>query len=577
MEKSKIARILLVLLVLWFCCMPIFWRMDLSNPTAQYYDAFSMAPYAMLHLAVFYLIALLLLYFNGFSMWLVLLLALYFPAIQVINFPFLTARDVFLHAGPARFALVQGEISGTPTVESWSGSFILHTVFSAISGEDLINANYVLYFALIVTFAAFAYCIAEKLAKKGYQLAGYCTILLLTLFFSHFSDFILYSRSNLAFTLFILFIFAFTFFDGRRGFLLQVIIASAVFVVHPFQSLAIVAYVVSYSVLTRITRSRHSRVPLALFSISAFSAWFVFNAPALLDAALSRLSQPLPAVYTSSILTTLSSRQQLPWWGSVFRDFFKYSFISLLIFASVSLIPFLLQRRQVSDKKTMINASLLSLLPMAAIMFLSLVLLPDWGIWRSTVFASFPIALALLVSIDWIDAQKHKISLLRKKSLRRSVPAVFLLFIMILSAMVMVLKCEGNLYYGDLNHPSELSGLSFVFTNNLDSSITFLSWRTALYSSYYNYNSSHAIRYLWITELNAISDDSSEVLYRQNQLINQSRLIVRGMRDSFTLGLNERNANESLRENVDQGLMQPKFSSIYSNGLYIVYYQTVPP
>ena len=567
MKTKYIGKIVNILLLCWVALTPLFWRLDLSKQSTNFYDVFAMAPSAILHLIVFYALVLFSLFLNKFSLYHILLLGLYFPLIQLVNYPFLTIRDVYLHAGPTETIVVNGKITypSNPWPESWPASFDLHAILSIVSGADLVNANYILYLTLVFVFILTLYIFVKAFQKKGYWLAGCSAILFLCLFFNYLLDnFHHYSRTALGFTFLFAFFFTFMFSKGRKGLILQIMFASATITTHPFQSIALVSFCLSYFIF-----AKSKRMQFVLFSLVAFVGWFVFSGPVTFTEAASQLRNFFSPEYATPVTQTFSVIGTLPFWGTFLRDFFKYSLAILLLFAFLSSI-LILHRRLVRRESDTIRIGLLSMLTMSIVILAGLLLLPDWGISRFTSFAAFPAAFtALIIFVDLASIERIRRLTAKVRFTRRKAMALLLLFATILSAVVMVLRFERNYYYGEVDHPSELSCLSFFFTNDRNSSVNTVSWRTSVYTALYNCNSSHQVLRLWYLDLNEIGNNSSRLLLLQSQLVNQSHSVIRGMRDEVDFDQVE--SPKAILKVVDEQMIGPRFDCIYSNDHYTTY------
>jgi len=224
-----------------------------------------------------------------------------------------------------------------------------------------------------------------------------------------------------------------------------------------------------------------------------------------------------------------------------------------------------------------IQCGLSALLPMAGMMLLSLLLLPDWQIFRFIPFAAFPSAFTSFVLLDNLIGHHigklacRKTFLINKKLLT----ALFLIFVIALSTITMVMRFERNYYYGELDHPSELATLFFFFNNNHNTTLSIVSWRTVVHSAYFNYNASHEVFRLWYKDLETIGKNSSQLLISQAKLINQSDAVIRGMRDEFDFS--QVDSPKTTLTIIDQEIIQPRFSQIYSNGYYSVYIRQIKP
>jgi hypothetical protein len=569
------AKVFNLLPFFWLLLSPLFWRFDLSKGTIDFYDAFLMAPNGLFHVIVFYALMLFSLFLSKVTLYHLLLLSLYFPAIQLANYPFLTIRDVYMHAAPAQTILTNGTISSLKdaAAASWPSSFNLHAVLSEVLGCDLIITNYILYLVLIFVFAIILCSFAKKLNERGYRLAGLGAVLFLGLFFTHLLDnFHHYSRTALAFTFLLLFIYVFTVFNGRQGRVLHLLVALAVITTHPFQSAALLGFAIFYFILT----FKREPSDFAPFLVVVFVGWFAFNGSSFFEEAVNRAKTFLSPQYIVPLVQTLESSEVLPWWGVILRNFFKYSLIALLLIGSISTI-WVIHNRYRCKQIDRMRTSLSALLPMATLMLVVLLLLPDWLIWRFTPFAAFPAAFTSFLLLDHLLADKRtNLKLIQSKLFSRRVfVTLFLVFIIILSAAVMVLRFENNYYYGELDHPSELSSLSFFFNHDHNSTVNIISWRTAIHAAYFNYDGSHETLRLWYLELNAIDKNSSLLLLSEGRLVNQSDAAIRGIRDEFDF--HRVDSPKTLLTVIDESIIQPRFDQIYSNGYYTIYKRQFRP
>jgi len=573
-KTGKISSTVNLLLLSWFILTPVFWHLNTSEGIYGSYDVFFMAPYSVFHLVIFYALGVISVYLSKLSLYHVLLFGLYFPFIQLSNYPYLTIRDAYLHAGPAKTILVNGQLTTKdPTPESWPSSFFLHGILTIVSGCDLINANYILYLSLIIALVLISYSFARILEKKNYRLAWASPLLFLCLFFNHlFDNFHHYARTPLAFAFLFFFFFSLMGLEDRCSahtrLTLQLLICVSVVITHPFQSLALIAFMFAYWILSRKIKP----INFALFSIVTFIAWIMFQGSSNFLEAINRLKTFFSPQYLTPIVETLATKETLPWWGVILRDYYKYSLLALLAIAFFATIV-VLRRKRI----TAIAVGLSSLLFSSVVMLFSLLLLPDWQIGRFTPFAAFPAAFTSLILLE--EALKKGnlkiLSLTRNLFRKRYTSATLLLFVVSLSATVMVLRFERNYYFGEMCHPSELSSLAFFFTHDHNSTVNIVSWRTYSYSPYFDYNSSHQLLRIWYLELNEYAGNSSKLLFSQSQLINQSQFVIRGLRDSFTSG--QLYPSEAILKVVDEEMIIPRFDLIYSNGYYWIYKRAVSP
>jgi len=220
--------------------------------------------------------------------------------------------------------------------------------------------------------------------------------------------------------------------------------------------------------------------------------------------------------------------------------------------------------------RTKVCAGLMAILVSAAIMLVSLLLLPDWNIARFTAFAAFPAAFSSLVLLAELRRNRTIKRFLDFVG-KRAIIALLLIFILSFSVGSMVLRFESNHYYGELYHPSEMTSLSFFFssTNSSreNSNLTIVSWRTYIYSIYFNYNYQYNVSMVWVADLVKFAGNSTALLNEYAQDINESQFVLRGMRDTYTI-ISPPSYNQTVLENIDQVMLMPTFDQIYSNGNY---------
>lgn len=580
MLTQKIRQASIWLTLAWFLVLPLFWQFDLSKGQLGFYDTFVMAPLGVLHIIVFYSLVFLCLYQRGFSLWVLLLLSLYFPFVQLVNYPYLTYRDVYVHAAPVQTILADGSLNYTRDSNpgSWPGSFNIHGITSLVTGADLIVTNYFLYFTIVIVLTLILYCFAKRLEKKGFKFAGYGAVLFLCLFSNYLFDFNHYSRATFEFIFLFLFFFSFIFLSGRRGYIVQTFSMFALVITHPFASLALNIFTFSNYVLTS-AGERAKKIRFVLLSIISFVGWFFFAAFERFQEAGYRLQTFLLPQYFSPVSETFTVKANLPLWGTFLRELFRYSQFILLGFACLfTLYIAYMSLRQRREDPAIIG--LASLVPMALIILVALLLLPDWQISRFSAFSAFPAAFSFLIIPNLLRGNKKLGSLARFKLIGKGVryfkrvfPVFLLCFIVILSAGVMIVRFEKNYYYGEMTHPLELSSLSFLFSHDTNSSYTSISWRTAVYASYYNWRGTHDSHVIWYIDLDHMKGNSTQLLRSESALINQSRIVIRGLRDECDFF--RFNNTGAILSTIDEEMLQPAFNQIYSNGHYSLFTRAV--
>lgn len=571
-NRKILHRILDLSLILWLVLIPVFWHLDLSRGVSGYYDVLSMAPYSFIHLVIFYVLGGLSLYFGGPSLFRLSALAFYFPLIQLANYPSLTIRDVYLHAAPVRTILENGHIvyPSDPAPSSWPSAFYIHGMLTTILGCDLVVANYILYFTLILTLTAVLFVLAEYFVNKGYSYARLGPLLFLPLFFNYlFDNFHHFSRTALAFVLLFSFLYAFATLRDRRGLLVQIAFLMAIIITHPFQSLALAVFLVAFT----ITAERVKTFGLTVLTTIAFAGWIFFQGSSTFLEAVLRLKTFFSVEYVKPIIETLPVKESIPLWGSLLRNYFRYSFLGLFGIAALlsGFAVYTIKRK----KHDFVLAFMVSLFLSSAAVLFALLLLPDWQIPRFTPFAALAIAflpvLVLGLKLSQYTSRLSRLTSERMPSAKRLI-AVVLIFTVSLSGAVMALRFERNYYFGEVNHQPEHASLSFFFAHKSNSTSTAISWRTEIYSLLYNYKSTHKILRIWYLDLKNIGGNASLISLELTRLINKSDFVIEGMRDSYTLGDN----GDSALRIVSSQVIDPQFAQIYSNGYYVLQARFVP-
>lgn len=570
-KKKTVGRIVNLFLVIWIICIPLFWHFDLAVGNSDNYDAFSMATYAPVHIAIFYFLVFLSVYLNGFSLLHILVLGLYFPLVQLANFPYFTIRDVFLQGAPAQRVVANGQLvnpgptvsplSGPSLQASWPGAYFLQGILMEVTGADVMISNYILYICLMVAVLLVIYSFSLLLRRKNYSLGWAGALLFLPLFFNYiFDNFHLYSDTAFAFALYFVFILVFMRFENRPGLILSSMLIAAITLSHPFQNLAVTAFLCIYAVLRG---GKPSRVTfLALFSTVSFVAWMLFQTSGAFPQIIGMLDAFFSPQYTTSLSQSLTAPVTIPWWATLFNNYFKYTLAGLLGIAILAggILFFKLKPR------TKVTVGSTSILLSSIIMLFGLLLLPDWKVARWTAFAAFPAAFSLVLLAE--IRRNKKVGRLYELGKRFIVP-LLLIFLASFSAASMVLRFGPNFYYYELYHPSEMASQSFFFGNNYNSSLFIVSWITDIYSAYFDYNYPHQVSMIWVADLVASAGNSSELLLEYSQEINASQFVLRGMRDPLTISGYFQ--SDVVLGSIDQEMLVPGFNQVYSNGNYALY------
>jgi hypothetical protein len=345
----------------------------------------------------------------------------------------------------------------------------------------------------------------------------------------------------------------------------------AIVVTHPFQSVALVSFVLAYFVLETRLRSGMGR-SIALLSVMIFLVcWFSLGYSTVFDA-LERLRAFYASSYVTPIVQTFSTRAPLPWWGSLLRDFFKYSLITMLAATGLAAGIALFKRK--GHIRMVSYAS--SLLFSSVTMLFGLLFFQSWNLARFSAFAAFPAAFSSIILVqEVLKKVKIKEPLVLPKLLNgKAVLVILLVFVVSLSASVTTLRFERNHFFGEFSHREELTSLSWFFIHSQNSTVTIVSFRTMVYSTYFNYKQSDLLLELWYTELNKIGNNESMLLSSMDRLVARSQYVLRGMRDELDFGQVESPAKTL--ERFERAIISSGFTKVYDNGYYSTYYRGIP-
>jgi hypothetical protein len=150
---------------------------------------------------------------------------------------------------------------------------------------------------------------------------------------------------------------------------------------------------------------------------------------------------------------------------------------------------------------------------------------------------------------------------------------ILLVFVVSLSASVTALRFERNHFFGEFSHREELTSLSWFFIHSQNSTVTIVSFRTMVYSTYFNYKQSDLLLELWYTELNKIGNNESMLLSSMDRLVARSQYVLRGMRDELDFGQVE---SPATLERFERAIISSGFTKVYDNGYYSTYYRGIP-
>jgi hypothetical protein len=305
-----------------------------------------------------------------------------------------------------------------------------------------------------------------------------------------------------------------------------------------------------------------------LLSLVAFSGWFLFQAGKKPLELVAQFAKGIFAPeFTKSLVQTVSAPvSQLPLWGGVFREFYRWSLVALVLIGCLCSAWIVLKKRKTLFGKLEI-VILMSSWIVSLIFLVMLLAIPGYGIGRFTAFAAFPAAFSTIVCLDYLIGTKID-SIINK----RTIVVLLLIFIFSLSAVTTMLRFEGNQYLGELVHPSELSTLSFVYSDSQHPLTITMAETTSLFYDYFDYSGSDNVtQYLTSHELATIdSTNSTAVLNLMKDNCAGSNITIVGLRDQYELSLLLGNSNATMAD-FESTVLSSEFSRIYSNGYYSVY------
>ena len=96
-----------------------------------------------------------------------------------------------------------------------------------------------------------------------------------------------------------------------------------------------------------------------------------------------------------------------------------------------------------------------------------------------------------------------------------------------------------------------------------------MSYRTAVYAAYFNWRGYHEANFVWYIDLNHMEGNSSLLLQEEAALIDQSQVIIRGMRDEYDFS--RFSDPDIILQTIDEEMINPNFNRIYSNGRYSIF------
>jgi len=268
--------------------------------------------------------------------------------------------------------------------------------------------------------------------------------------------------------------------------------------------------------------------------------------------------------YFERITTAPLVLEPLPVWGSILRSFYKYSLLSLLLIAPSAYMIRLVKREKLSDEPSTI-VTLLSVSAASGLFGFVLLALPAWGLYRaSTDFLAFPAAFSSIIYLNHIVRKK-------RATLNKRVMRLILVFVVTLSLATMMLRFEINQYHSELEHPSELSSLSFLFSHIQSSPTSTIaaSFQTSVWAEYFVYNSSHKLLRYIEPGTPHIYESRRELFFSLTKAIDQSDFAIRGVRDIVPV-VGQLEISSELYDRLYDETISLKFNQVYSNSYFSI-------
>jgi hypothetical protein len=220
-------------------------------------------------------------------------------------------------------------------------------------------------------------------------------------------------------------------------------------------------------------------------------------------------------------------------------------------------------------KDNIINEGI-SIFSSSLVILIFLLILPDWHIGRFTAFIAyvsffiFPILFYQNSIFRRIIPNRIIDNILSLKD--KKIILLVIVFIISFSASVMTLRFERNYYYGELTSLPELSSFVYITEKINNSSIAFISWRSTIWYSYYNFDHNVKVNRIWYLDVDQLKSNSTKLYNAYNKIINISDYTFAGQRDILDIGVD----NNNVLRNIYTKLYNES-NLIYSNGKYFIY------
>jgi len=187
---------------------------------------------------------------------------------------------------------------------------------------------------------------------------------------------------------------------------------------------------------------------------------------------------------------------------------------------------------------------------------------------RAVSYMTIPAALSSIPSAAYVITKVKGRVLTGKRF-----TGLLMLFILSLLLTTTALRFQDNRYYSELDHPSELSCLSHLFTKS-DHQLTVAgSWRTVIYCKYFDYTGERRLLMyedIWQVIDKVIKDEEPELLLYLSQTINRSDILITGLRDNYIL-FDRLSQNQEIVRKIGDEIVTRKFNKVYTNEYYSLY------
>jgi len=317
-----------------------------------------------------------------------------FPSLIAIVFVFSIAevftnypmvwRDVYLHGSAAKGIIEQGHIADTWNAypQTNPGFFLLSTVFTLVTGLDLIPSNLLILLPVAIVLLVVMLVTIYRRLSIGLPYVATLLAFLLMNFNTNEFTFVHFNTRLLSLVYVLLFLLLFLAKPERKNVVLLFVVNFALVITHPLNSLVPMAFLTIYWISER---KRSQRGPLLALSCIMFNAaWLIYFSATLLATGFGSF---LNLQYAASTVQGWSPAlaRPMPLFGSFLSTYYKVLVVTLTLISLYAAVKF--------RKETRIRILAVYLLSIALVYGLSfLSALKDISVNRGIMAASVSIA-----------------------------------------------------------------------------------------------------------------------------------------------------------------------------------------